>query len=71
MKRLILQIAYGILVLGLMSGSLVLFFYNKFFRDVYVTSEYSKYCYRKGDESHLMKKKIYYNSLQSCGKPLK
>ena len=37
----------------------------------FVTSKYSKYCYNIGKENHNIKIKIYYKTLEDCGKPLK
>jgi hypothetical protein len=37
----------------------------------FVTSEYSKYCYPNGRENKNIKEKIYHESLESCGKPIK
>lgn len=37
----------------------------------YVTSEYSKYCYKNGSENKNIKVKIYYSSLVECGKEYK
>lgn len=37
----------------------------------YVTSSYSKYCYPNRQENKNIKTKIYYSSLETCGKPLK
>ena len=37
----------------------------------YVTSQYSKYCYQRGNENKNIKHKVYYKSLEECGKTLK
>ena len=37
----------------------------------YVSSKYSKYCYCKGEESKNIKYKVYYKSLEECGKTFK
>lgn len=36
----------------------------------YVTGYYSKYCYKTGTENGNINKKLYFDSLYDCGKPL-
>jgi hypothetical protein len=43
--------------------------YNKM-HDQYVTSTYSKYCYKTGYENKNMRYKTYYETLEDCNKPL-
>lgn len=37
----------------------------------FITSAYSKYCYKNGSENKNIKVPIYYESLTECGKPMK
>ncbi len=39
-------------------------------RNQYVTSTYSKYCYKTGYENKNMRYKTYYETLENCNKPL-
>jgi len=40
-------------------------------RGEYITSEYSKYCYKNVEENKNIKHKIHYKTLKECNKPLK
>jgi len=37
----------------------------------YVSSEYSKYCYKSDNVHHNIKNRLYYETLEECNKPLK
>lgn len=36
----------------------------------YVSSKYSKYCYRANQVHHNIKNRLYYETLEECNKPL-
>jgi hypothetical protein len=45
--------------------------YDYTFNNNFVSSEYSKYCYSKDNINKNIKHRIYYKTLENCGKPLK
>lgn len=66
-KQTLLFVAYSITILFATMIIIINITTNK----RYVTGEYSKYCYNVGEENGNIKKKIYYETLSACAKPLK
>jgi len=66
-KQFLLFMAYSITVLFATMVIIVLTMNDQ----NYVTGKYALYCYEKGYEHANIKHKLYFDSLEECGKPLK
>ena len=71
MKKVVVSISISVAIIFFLFGISIKGIIVKQIRDerAFLTSTYSKYCYRYGEKN--LKNKIYYKTVEECGKPLK
>jgi uncharacterized membrane protein YkgB len=69
--RVVFPVIVGIIMLILIIPIGKYITYERLRSHDFVTSKYSKYCYKNQNVNKNIKEKIYYKTLALCGKPLK